>query len=244
MLEYKNISYEVKGKKILDDISFSLRTGKITTILGSNGSGKSTLIRMLLKSSTEYTGDISWDNGEYMQTSQISILMQSTTIPDHFTTYDLLKYSLIGRKSVFSRLTTADLKQIDDCLQMCDAISFKQLPISTLSGGERQRVLIACAILNNPQLLVLDEPTTFLDIKYQTKTLNLIRELNQKYKMTILIVIHDINHGIRLADDIILMKAGKITAKVKATDINEELLTATFDVKFQKHGVNTFVTNI
>ncbi len=244
MLEYKNISYQIADKQILDNINFKLEAGKITAILGSNGSGKSSLIKLLLKNKREYSGEITISGKPFIKTSDISILMQSTIIPDHFTVYDFMKYSLIGSRSILSKITTKDAQQIDSYLDKCDSLQFKDKLISNLSGGERQRLIISSALLNNPKLLILDEPTTFLDIKYQTIILNLIKELNRCEQMTILIVIHDLNHGLRLADNVILLKQGKIIEDKLTTEISEDDLKQAFDIEFNRHGKNTFITNI
>ncbi len=244
MLEYKNVSYQIADRQILESIDFKLEAGKITAILGSNGSGKSSLIKLLLKNKREYSGEIAISGKPFIKTSDVSILMQSTVIPDHFTVYDFMKYSLIGSRSILSKITDKDNSQIDSCLEKCDSLQFKDKLISNLSGGERQRIIISSALLNNPKILILDEPTTFLDIKYQTIILNLIKELNEKEQMTILIVIHDLNHGLRLADNVILLKQGKIIENKSATKISEDDLKLAFDIEFNRHGKNTFITNI
>ncbi len=120
MLEYKNISYQIADKQILDNINFKLEAGKITAILGSNGSGKSSLIKLLLKNKREYSGEITINGKPFIKTSDVSILMQSTIIPDHFTVYDFMKYSLIGSRSILSKVTDKDNSQIDSCLEKCD----------------------------------------------------------------------------------------------------------------------------
>lgn len=244
MLEYKNVSYQIDNKQILSDVSFKLNQGKITTILGSNGSGKSSLIKLLLKDKSEYEGLIEYNHQPFVKTSEISILMQSTIIPDHFTVYDFMKYSLIGSRSILSRITDEDNAQIDKCLKMGDSLQFKDKLISKLSGGERQRIIISSALVNNPKLLILDEPTTFLDIKYQTIILNLIKTLNKELGMTILIVIHELNHGLRIADNVLILKQGKIITDKPSNQINEHDLEQAFDIEFDRHGKSTFVTTI
>lgn len=244
MLEYKNVSYQIDNKQILSDISFKLNQGQITTILGSNGSGKSSLIKLLLKDKSEYAGLIEYNHQPFVKTSEISILMQSTIIPDHFTVYDFMKYSLIGSRSILSRITDEDIAQIDKCLKMGDSLQFKHKLISKLSGGERQRIIISSALVNNPKLLILDEPTTFLDIKYQTIILNLIKALNKELGMTILIVIHELNHGLRIADNVLILKQGKIITDKPSNQVNEHDLEQAFDIEFARHGQNTFVTTI
>lgn len=244
MLEYKNVSYEVAGKSILKNVSFKVLDEKITAIMGSNGCGKSTAVRMLLEDNDNYNGNITSDGSSFVYDESVSILMQTSNIPDHFTVFDLLSYTILGRKKLFGKLTSSDIVSIDECLETCEIMQFKENYISQLSGGERQRVLIAASLVNKPKLLVLDEPTTFLDIKYQTKTLQLIKQLNEDFKITIVIVIHDINHGLRLADELVLMKDGSVFKQVESSKITKEDLSDTFDIEFQTHGSSTFVTSV
>lgn len=244
MLEYNNVSYQIGEKQILSNINFKLNAGQITTILGSNGSGKSSLIKLLLKDKSEYSGTIKYDNIPFIKTSDISILMQSTTIPDHFTVFDFMKYSLIGSRSLLSRVTKGDEAQIDRCLEMADSLHMKNQLIANLSGGERQRIIISCALVNNPKLLILDEPTTFLDIKYQTIVLNLIRNLNKQLGMTILIIIHELNQGLKIADNVLILKQGQIITNKPSNQVTEKDLEQAFDIEFTRHGKSTFVTTI
>ncbi len=105
MLQYHNVSYQIGDKQILKNVSFTLKPGKITAVLGQNGSGKSTIIRMLNQQNTAYTGSISLNDQAYVRSSEISILMQTNQIPDHFTVQDFLKYSLnIRGNSLFHTL--------------------------------------------------------------------------------------------------------------------------------------------
>ncbi len=244
MLEFKNVSFNVASKQILDNINVTFECSKINAIIGSNGSGKSTLIKMLLKKENEYSGQILYEDKKFEYCKEIAILMQNTKIPDHFTVYDFMKYSLLGSKSILSKITKADEQKIDETLALCDGLVFKNRYIGNLSGGERQRIIIGATLINKPKLLILDEPTTFLDIKYQTELLALINELNKSEQMTIIIVIHDINHGLKLADNIVMIKEGQIKYNCRSEDVDEMMLSDVFDVPFVKHGKHTFVTTI
>ncbi len=243
MLKYHNVTYEVKTKKIIDEITFELNPAKITVILGQNGSGKSTILKMLNKKSSDYSGEITYDGQQFVRTSDISILMQATTIPNHFTVQDLLRYSLVAERSIFAKASQRDQVQIEKCLEQCSALNLINQKVGNLSGGERQRVLIAAALVRQPKILILDEPTTYLDVKYQTYILKLIKQLNTELGMTVLMVIHDINHALRIADELILVKEGRIVGQLNATEIDAELLSQVFDVKFKEHGKNSYLSS-
>lgn len=244
MLQYHNVSYCKGNKQILKDISFALKPEKITVILGQNGSGKSSIIRLLNQKETAYTGTISLNEATYARSNEISILMQTNQIPEHFTVFDFLKYSLIAQRSLFAKGQADDLKQIKTVLKTCDCLEFIDSRISALSGGERQRVLIAAALIKQPKILILDEPTTYLDVKYQSYILKLITKLNQELKMTILLVIHDINHALKVADQVLIVKGGQIIYDLAVDDVNAQILSETFEIEFKDHGAGSFTTKI
>ncbi len=244
MLKYHNVTYKVNSKEIISNVSFELNSEKITVILGQNGSGKSTILKMLNKNSSEYIGEIFYKEKKYVRTSEISLLMQTTNIPEHFTTYDVMRFNLLASRSIFAKANRDDEKQIKKCLAQCNALNLIDEKFSNLSGGERQRILIAAAIVRQPKVLILDEPTTYLDVKYQTHVLNLIKQLNEELKMTVLMVIHDINHALKLADELILVKDGKIIKQIKPSEINAQILSQIFDVDFKEHGKNSYLSLI
>lgn len=237
MLEFKQLSAQIGDKQIINNITFNVIPHQITALIGSNGSGKSTLISQLLYPNKSIT----IDGQPYLKSNQISILMQSPNIPDHFRVIDLLMYNRLASTSLFRRPQANDFEQIENCLKKCDCLQFKNSYFKNLSGGEKQRVLIAGSIVTNPQYLILDEPTNHLDIKYQTHVLNLIKQLNTIDHITVLIVLHDINQALKLADNIVCLKAGTVLFDKQPTAITTSDLSTAFEIEFKQHGDRVFI---
>lgn len=240
MLKFNNLSKQIEHRHILSKINFAVDPGKITALIGSNGSGKSTLIGELLTNNKQIT----LEGKPYLKTNQISILMQSPNIPDHFRVQDLLMYNLLASTSIFRRPHGADYEQIESCLRKCGCQQFKHSYFKQLSGGEKQRVLIAASIVTSPRYLILDEPTNHLDIKYQTHVLNLIKQLNETEELTVLIVLHDINQALKLADQVVCLKAGEVLFNKQPPMVTSDDLTQAFDIEFVQHGHLVFLPKI
>ncbi len=238
MLTYKNVSYQVAKQKILTNISFELEKGSITTIIGPNGSGKSTIIELLSKKETMYEGLITLNKEKYQSKryQEIAVLKQRTKIPEHLTGYEFLEICLQAKnKLLHKNLTKEQKKLIMTKINLCDCQTIVNKKTSVLSGGERQRLLICAALLKEPKILILDEPNTFLDIKYQHLVNQLLKRLNVDEGVTILVILHDINQAIQLSDSIILLKNSKVLAQKPATDVTTTDLSECFEINFTKH---------
>jgi len=234
MLRVENLSFSYGGQPVLDDISFEIKTGKITTVLGANGCGKSTLFSLLTKNLSPNSGNIYLGEQDISQmklkhfAQQVSIVHQHNTAPPDITIKKLISYGRIPHTKKFQALTKEDDKIIEWALEATDLHSFKDKQVAQLSGGQRQRAWIAMALAQNTKTLLLDEPTTFLDVRYQIEILNLIKNLNEEYGITIIMVLHDINHALGFGDEIIGLEGGKIIAngtpeKVITSEIIEKL---------------------
>lgn len=232
MLKYNQVSYQ----EILSDISFEIVPGTITTFIGGNGSGKSTLISLLKNRS--FQGGITYEDEIYdfkRHYSKISILKQETKLSETLTVREFLNLGMQAKRGIFKRARIGDTTFITTLLTKCELLDLEHKLIKNLSGGEKQRVLIAFSLIKQPKLLILDEPTTFLDIKYQKHTLNLIEKLNKEDKVTIILILHDINQAIKISDHIIMLKNGRILADLQPEDIDETKLKACFDIEFERH---------
>ena len=144
---------------------------------------------------------------------KLAIVYQQNDIPSDLTVEKLVMYGRMPHTSMFKRSTTEDEEAVTWALTCTNLITKRHHELSALSGGERQRVWIAMALAQKTEMLCLDEPTTYLDIYYQLELLELVKQLNEQYALTIVMVLHDINQALRYSDHIILMKAGQIIAE-------------------------------
>lgn len=230
MLKYDNISYQIGNKEILSNINFELEEGKLTCLIGPNGSGKSTIIKMLNKPNSDYLGTIYYNDQQYQRfnfTSDIAILMQESRVPNHLTAYELVKLGLLANDDFVNKE-----ERINRCFEMCEAEGLRNRMINSLSGGERKRVMICASLVRDPKLLILDEPTSFLDIKYQAVVLKLLKRLRDDYGVTILLVIHNLSHAMKVSDRVIAIKDGVIQFDENIANINKEMLGTLFEVEF------------
>ena len=238
MLDIRNLSYHYKkGDHSLNDVSLQLERGKLAVLLGKNGSGKSTLMKCLLSLNKGYEGEILLDGKNIKEIKSkeaaklISYLPQD--IPhSSLTVYDTL---LLGRLPYLSYRNREKKKDdyLDPIIQELHLENIVNKASDELSGGERQKVMIAKALVQECKLLVLDEPTSSLDIENQTLLLKLLKRLVREKNISVLLSIHDINLALRFADEFFLMKDGNMIYKGEAEKITEQQLEETFDTKFR-----------
>lgn len=237
--EVQNLSFSYGEHKVLQEMSFSLQKGKITTLIGANGCGKSTLFQLLTKNLKPEEGQIKL-YGENLQAIKLkdlakkaAIVHQYHTVLDDLTVEKLVGYGRIPhRKAGSFRLSEKDREKVEWAMEVTRIQKYRNRPVSKLSGGQRQRVWIAMALAQDTDLLLLDEPTTYLDVRYQIQILQLVRKLNQEYGLTIVMVLHDINQALYYSDEIMAMKGGKIIGKgIPKEILTEELLQEVYGVK-------------
>ncbi len=216
ILETQKLNLGYSDTEILNNINLQVKRGSVTTIIGVNGSGKSTLIKALSRTLTPKNGNVILDgkNIRKMKNKDIakllSILPQIHSAPEDFTVYDLVSYGRHPYLRFSQRLTDDDKEIINWALESSKMKSLQNRYVSTLSGGERQRAWFAMCLAQQPDVLLLDEPTTFLDISHQFEVLELVKELNEKHGITIVMVLHDINQAVRYSKEIIVIKNGDI----------------------------------
>lgn len=239
-MEIKNLSFAYNKDLILDDISFKIPKGKITTIIGSNGSGKSTLFNIMTKNLKPKKGKIILDGKNINNiklkefAKKVAIIHQQNTAPPDLKVKELVKYGRLPYQKFCKKLKQKDYEIIENAMKMTDTYSLKDCYINDLSGGQRQRVFISLALAQNTDLLFLDEPTTYLDIKYQIEILELIQKLNKENNLTVVMVLHDINQAIKYSDEIIALKKGKIFAKGKTEEvIKKESIKEVFNINIE-----------
>ncbi|HDR7948884.1 TPA: ABC transporter ATP-binding protein [Bacillus toyonensis] len=237
-MEIKNVTFSYDNvTNRLKSVSSEIEIGKITTIIGPNGCGKSTLLSVMSRNHAPSSGEVILDGkaiSEYKPKEfarKLAVVHQQNEAPADITVEKLISFGRMPYKNIFSPQTDEDREAIERALVCTNLQSKRDKPIYALSGGERQRVWIAMTLAQNTPMLFLDEPTTYLDIYYQIEILELVKELNEVYGLTIVMVLHDINQAIRYSDHIIVMKDGEIVMKGNPNDvITEEMVKAIYGV--------------
>ena len=241
-----NLFFAYDKDDIIKGISFEIKDNKITTLMGANGCGKSTLFQLLTKNLKPREGSVFLDKRDIKDirlkefAQNVAIVHQYNTAPPDLPVHSLIAY---GRIPFFKHFAKAEDKDkdkeiVDWALEVTDMSELKNRRMGQLSGGQRQRAWIAMALAQQPKILLLDEPTTYLDVKFQIEILRLIKSLNKDYSMTIVMVLHDINQAIYYSDEIIGMKKGKILFQGNPDDvITEESIQ-------DMYGIHLKVSNV
>ncbi len=251
--QIKSLIFSVESTNIIRDISVDIEEGKITSIIGPNGSGKSTLLQLLTKNYKRTSGDIlikgnSIDKIKGKEFArEVAIVNQDNTPPLDTTVRKLVSYGRIPYKKIsLTTMDEEDEKVVDWALEITGLTELAGKDVSSLSGGQRQRAWIAMSLAQKTGILFLDEPTTYLDIKYQMDILNIVKELNEIHNITIVMVLHDINQAIKYSHNIIAMKDGKIHSVGNAKSmITPDLVEDIYQVKvdtFEIDGIKYIVS--
>ena len=205
IFDVKNLNFKVRGQDILSHISLEIFNAEYIAIIGPNGGGKTTLIRMLLGLDKPNNGDIKIFGKKiknFKDWNKIGFVPQrAAQVDQNFpaTALDIVKMGRTSKRKLFARESEEDLKAVYDAMLKMDILDLKDKMVGTLSGGQRQRVMIARALCSNPEILILDEPNTGVDVVSQQNFYALLAKLNKEDKMTIVFITHDI--GV-IADDI------------------------------------------
>ncbi|MDI7743180.1 ABC transporter ATP-binding protein [Lysinibacillus fusiformis] len=212
----ENLSSGYEDNLILNGLNVIIPEGKITTIIGPNGCGKSTLLKTVGRILKKDFGEIylQEQNMEELSTKEIAqhlaILSQSPTAPFQLKVEELVSYGRYPHRKNVNRLTKKDIEMIDWAMEATNTVEFRHKKLAQLSGGQRQRVWLAMALAQETKILLLDEPTTYLDMAHQLEVLNIVKELNKRHGCTVVMVLHDINHAARYSDGLIAMRKGQI----------------------------------
>lgn len=238
MLEVQNISINYGVCAVVEGVSFSLETGKIIALLGSNGAGKTTVLKSLNGSLPVAKGEILLGGKVVKELSRREIAQKISVIAQETETkfpVSVLEFVLSGRfahDSGFGWETEKDLQIAVDCLNSCDLKNYESRRMNQLSGGERQRVVLARALATEAKILLLDEPTANLDLAHQAMLFRLVRERCKKDDSAAIVITHDLNLAAEFADEILLLKNGKILAKGAPEKVlTEENIAEIFGVK-------------
>lgn len=237
IIEIKNITIKYGDYEVLHDISFDIKKGEFTSIIGPNGAGKSTVLKAIMKNIDLSSGDISIKGKSIKDITHkekaciIGFVPQEFNISFDFTVYDIVAmgrnpYLVKFKKSIYD-----DKKIIEESLHKTNTYEFKDKYFNSLSGGEKQRVIIARALAQQPEILILDEATSSLDIHHQLDILELIHSLNREDGLTVLTIMHDLNLASRFSDKIVLLSKKGIIKNGKPSEvIDEQVLKSVYDM--------------
>jgi iron complex transport system ATP-binding protein len=215
-LSAKDISAGYGKEPILDGLNLDIPEGKITVIVGANACGKSTLLKSMSRLIQPQKGYVLLDGKSIHQISskalarQLGLLPQSPLTPEGITVFDLVSRGRHPHMGLFGSWSAQDSEAVADALEATKTNDIVDRQVDELSGGQRQRVWIAMALAQQTDILLLDEPTTFLDISHQVEVLDLLTDLNRMSGKTIVMVLHDLNLAARYADYLVTMVGGKL----------------------------------
>ena len=236
-LSASNVRLSYDHTPVIDGLDFAIEPGTITTIIGPNGCGKSTLLRSLARLLRPTAGAVLLDGISIHDrpsrdvARELGILSQHSLVPPGVTVEELAHRGRYPHQSFLQPPTGKDKQAVEHALQLAGVLSLRDRPVNELSGGQRQRAWIAMALAQETPILLLDEPTTFLDIAHQIEIMNLVERLNRDEGRTIVMVLHDINEAARVSDRIVAMRDGKIIGDGPPEEIlRPELLSTLFGV--------------
>lgn len=206
---------------VVDDVSFAVGAGRMTALIGPNGSGKSTLLAAMARLLKPFGGSVRLDGRSVheMPTKTLAralgILPQSPLVPEGLTAYDLVSRGRYPHQGFLQQWSDADEAAVEAAMRLTHTLDFAQQPVDSLSGGQRQRCWIAMAMAQETRVILLDEPTTFLDLRYQVEVLDLLRHVTRAHDRAVVVVLHDLNLALAYADTVVCLKEGRIRAVVE-----------------------------
>jgi iron complex transport system ATP-binding protein len=236
-LSSRDLQAGYAGRQVLHGLNLEVTSGEIVALIGPNGSGKSTLLHALGRVLRPQGGSVfldgrvisEWPTRELAQ--QLALLPQAPALSEDHSVEELVWLGRSPHQGLFGLPTGADREAVRWAIQETGIEDLARRPMSSLSDGERQRAWLAMALAQQPRVLLLDEPTTFLDLSHQIEVLDLIRYLNREHGLTIVMVLHDLNQAIRYADRLVALKDGAIYADgVPADVLSSETLRVVFGV--------------
>lgn len=216
------------SRRVLDGVDIAVAEGKLTVLLGPNGSGKSTLLKTLARTLVPETGHVYLDGKDIHRSNtrevaqRLGILPQDPSAPEGLTVKQLVGMGRFPHQRMWRQDADRDARAIREAMEYADVTDFAERSVDALSGGQRQRCWIAMVLAQQTDLILLDEPTTFLDLKVQVDLLELLSRLAHDHGRTLLLVLHDLNLAAAYADQLVMMREGRIVT----SGIPNEVFTA------------------
>tara|TARA_Y100001968_G_scaffold115067_1_gene104453 strand:+ start:1451 stop:2212 length:762 start_codon:yes stop_codon:yes gene_type:complete len=234
----KDFSTGYEGNEVVKSLSFTLEKSEWVGIIGANGSGKSTFLKGISRIISAYSGN-AYLYGEDIHLShtkeiakKVSVLPQQQKANQPLTVYELVCLGRSPHKKWWELdLNEDDLVKVERAINLTDMTTLKDKTIQSLSGGQRQRAFLSLALAQDAKIILLDEPTTFLDIRYQLQFLDILKRLNKEHELSIITVIHDVNLAARYCDRIAVMKEGTLLGIDKPRKIlTQQIMKTAFNV--------------
>lgn len=218
MLELKEISINYSDHNIIKNVSLQVEEGEIVSIIGPNGTGKSTILKAISKRTPIASGSIMFNQQpladlSVKDISKLMCMVSQSNISSHdMTVGELVGYGRLPFKKWYERMSKEDEDIVEWALEQTHMQHYRGRLLQRLSGGEAQRAWIAMALAQQPKILLLDEPTTYLDIAHQLEVLELVRRMNEELGITIVMVLHDLNHAVQYSDKLCVINGGVVHA--------------------------------
>lgn len=227
-------------QRIVDDVSLTIPCGKLTVLVGANGSGKSTLLTTIARMLNPLGGSVRLDGKSIHHqptkavARQLGMLPQSPLLPEGLTVFELVSRGRYPWQHFMRQWSAQDEQAVNDAMRLTGTLDLAHLPVDSLSGGQRQRCWIAMALAQQTATILLDEPTTFLDLRYQVEILELLSDLTRRHGRTVVVVLHDLNFALNYADTLVFLKRGRLAGIVsEAENCSAALIKSVFDVEVQ-----------
>lgn len=240
-LAVRNLSLRLGGTTALDDVSFDVQTGEWVSIIGPNGAGKTSLLKCVNRIHRQYGGTIEIEGQPQSGLSQRDLARRAAYVPQAdarhfgFTSREFVLLARYPHLSPFSSVKPIDREIADAGLRAmgCDALSGRAM--ATLSGGERQKVILAAAIAQGASILLLDEPTTFLDYRHQVEIIARLRDLRAARSVTVIVVTHDVSQAVAESDRVLALRGGrKVFFDTPSRLVEDGILESIFDTAFER----------
>lgn len=238
ILDAHNLTLSYDSRTISEGLNASIPRGEVTVIIGPNGCGKSTLLRALSRLLTPRDGHVLLDGTDVRKLGgkefarRLALLPQTSTAPAGITVADLVARGRFPHQRMLRQWSADDQRAVDRALEATHTTELAERAVDELSGGQRQRVWIAMLLAQDAPVMLLDEPTTYLDVSHQLDVLDLVARLNHEEGRTIVLVLHDLNQAARFADHLIVMRDGEVAANGRPAEIlTEELLSDVFSLE-------------
>lgn len=231
-LNARSLTLAYESATIITNLSLTIPPDAVTALVGPNGCGKSTLLRGISRLLKPRVGTVTltaqdiWKLPTKELAKRLGILPQGPVAPEGLTVHELVAQGRYPHQSWFQQWSLEDERVTRDALEITGIVEFADRPVDTLSGGQRQRAWIAMTLAQDSDVILLDEPTTFLDLAYQIDVLDLLHDLNRSRGKTIVMVLHDLNHACRYADHLIAVRNGQIVAEGNPAEVVDATLVS------------------